>query len=423
MVLRIGNYIVKNKYDELFVSDEKNNLLVDKICAFLLALSPILQHYRGLFEDFGITVLLITCLWYFVRILLIIQQVKIPTLIVGLLIFQLYKSIIHGASFMGVAYAVVMIFIYISAANNLINLTFFLRVSCAIATLASILVLVQYICYYVLGFHLQMVPTTLLLPEADQWILGAQTGLAGITGRIGTLYRPSAFFLEPSHMFLYVFPHIFIMLLSPGKSKTKIKKGILLSIGVVLTTSGMGLLTVGFVWGLYFALASGKMNKLSLKNLLKPANFLLAGTFLVAAVIAIATIPTIRESFMRIIDTSNKGAVAGRTRLSTNLIKTLSFSEWIIGVTNTLEGIEFNMPGFLATVYKFGMLGVFLSYTVYVYGIVKCKNAYFWISVFVVIISFYSAQTHGTFYMMYYIFIILYGIKTDHINDRDIDNS
>lgn len=423
MVLRIGNCIIKNKYEELFALDEKNNLLVDKICAFFLALSPILQHYKGIFEDLGITVLLITCLWYFLKLLSIIHQVKIPAMIVGLLIFQFYKSVIHGVSFMGLAYAVVMIFIYITATNDLINLTFFLRTSCSIATLASILILVQYICYYVLGFHLQLVPTTLLLPEAEQWILGAQTGLAGITGRIGTLYRPSAFFLEPSHMFLYVFPHIFIMLLSPRKSKMKIRKGILLSMGVVLTTSGMGLLTVGFAWVLYFALSSGKMNKLSLKNLLKPQNFFLLGFFLVAAIFAITTIPTIQESFMRIIDTSNQGAVAGRTRLSTNLIKTLNFSEWVIGVTNTLEGIEFNMPGFLATVYKFGLIGVFLSYTVYVYGIVKCKNAYFWTSVFVVIISFYSAQTHGTFYMMYYIFIILYSIKADEVSGNGANNS
>ena len=80
-------------------------------------------------------------------------------------------------------------------------------------------------------------------------------------------------------------------------------------------------------------------------------------------------------------------------------------------------------PGFLATVYKFGLIGVFLSYTVYVYGIVKCKNAYFWTSVFVVIISFYSAQTHGTFYMMYYIFIILYSIKADEVSGNGANNS
>ena len=120
---------------------------------------------------------------------------------------------------------------------------------------------------------------------------------------------------------------------------------------------------------------------------------------------------SVRESFLRIVDSSNQGAIAGRTRLSSELIRTLSSSGWIVGITNTLEGIDFNMPGFLATIYKFGIIGVFLSYTVYVYGIFKCKNAFFWISVFVVIISFFSAHTHGTFYMMYYVFTILYGLK------------
>lgn len=417
MVIKIGNYTVQNKHEELFVAKEKYNLLADKICAFLLALSPILQHYRGILEDLGITVLLITCVWYCLRLFTVTLKIRIPFMIVGFLIFQIYKSVIHGTSFMGLAYAIVMIFIYIVAVNDLINLTFFLRVSCSIATLASMLILIQYVCYYLLGFHLQLVPTSLLLPEAEQWILGAQTGLAGITGRIGTLYRPSAFFLEPSHMFLYVFPHIFIMLLSPEKNKKKMRKAILLSLGVVLTTSGMGLLTVVFAWLLYFAMASGKMNKLSIKNILKRQNFLLVGIFMVVALFAITTVPTIRASFLRIVDFSNQGAIAGRTRLSSEFVRTLNASEWITGVTNTLEGIEFNMPGFLATVYKFGLIGVCLSYTVYAYGIFKCKNAFFWISLFVVIISFYSAQTHGTFYMMYYCFIILYGLKSNCLDN------
>lgn len=410
MVIKIGSHII-NKKHEIFISNEKKTLIEDEICAFLLALSPILQHYQGIFEDLGITVLLITCIWYCLKLFRVIRNIRIPTMILGLLIFQLYKSVIHGSSFMGMAYAFVMIFIYVVASTGLINLSFFMRASCSIATLASILILVQYACYYLLGFHLQLVPTKFLLSEAEQWILGAQTGLAGITGKIGTLYRPSAFFLEPSHMFLYVFPHIFIMLFTPVKNRAKMKKAILLSLGVVLTTSGMGLLTVVFAWMLYFGLASGSVNKLSIKNLFKRKNFILVGIFIAFAIFAIITIPSVRESFLRIVDSSNQGAIAGRTRLSSELIRTLSSSGWIVGITNTLEGIDFNMPGFLATIYKFGIIGVFLSYTVYVYGIFKCKNAFFWISVFVVIISFFCAHTHGTFYMMYYVFTILYGLK------------
>ena len=398
-------------YRALFESDRKNSTPMDRICAFFLAFTPIFQHYKGLLEDLGITVLLVTLVWFSLRFLSKIHRIRIPAVIGGLLIFQLYKSVIHGSSFMGLVYALVMVFLYIAAADDLINIGYFLRVSCGIATAASVLIVIQYFCYYLLGFHLQLVPTSLLLPEAEQWTLGAQTGLAGITGRIGTLYRPSAFFLEPSHMFLYVFPHIFIMLFSPGKSRWKLQKGILLSVGIVLTTSGMGLMTVAFAWAAFYALTSGKANKLSVKNLVKPKNFLILCIFAVAAVLAVIYVPTVRRSFMRIIDPSNSGAIAGRTRLSRQLITSLGLKGWLIGVTNTLEGIEFNMPGFSATVYKFGLIGVVLSYTTYVYGIAKCKNQYFWISVFAVVISFFSAQTHGTFYMMYYTFMILYGKK------------
>ena len=73
-----------------------------------------------------------------------------------------------------------------------------------VSMVASAALLLQYACFYVFGFHLQLVPTGLLLPSADQWVLGAQTGLAGITGKMRDFYRPSAFFLEPSHTYIYL---------------------------------------------------------------------------------------------------------------------------------------------------------------------------------------------------------------------------
>lgn len=220
MVIKIGSHII-NKKHEIFISNEKKTLIEDEICAFLLALSPILQHYQGIFEDLGITVLLITCIWYCLKLFRVIRNIRIPTMILGLLIFQLYKSVIHGSSFMGMAYAFVMIFIYVVASTGLINLSFFMRASCSIATLASILILVQYACYYLLGFHLQLVPTKFLLSEAEQWILGAQTGLAGITGKIGTLYRPSAFFFGTVAYVFVCIPTYFYYAFYSGEKQSK----------------------------------------------------------------------------------------------------------------------------------------------------------------------------------------------------------
>lgn len=403
-----------DEYSKLVFFGEKNCLFIDKCCAFFLALAPVLQHYRGIVEDAGITVLVLFFPWILLRLVfrsIYGQNLKISdvSIIFGLILFIVYRTFIHGVSIFNLIYNLMMIIYYVCAVTGNINIKYYIKYAGMIASLASYLIIIQYICYYILGFHLQLVPTSLLLPEAEQWILGAKTGLAGITGRIGSLYRPSAFFLEPSHMFLYLFPHIFIVLFSRNINKAKIKMAVLFSVGLLFTTSGMGIVTLAGAWGAYFAMTSGKTNKFNIKNILKPRNFILVLLGCIGIVVMFITVPFVRSSIMRFLDRSEAGAISGRTRLANNLISSLQGKNMILGVTNTLEGIEFNMSGFAATFYKFGVIGIILSYSVYIIGIIKLRRQYFWISLMIVLVSFFSAQTHGTFYMMYYVFILLEG--------------
>lgn len=402
------------EYSRLLSFGKENNLLPDKICAFLLAVTPLLQFFNGIVEDAGITIFVLMFPWIILRLVNKLIRSKAPKMseigiVAGLIIFFMYRTFIHGFNITNLIYNLVMVGYFIAAATGCINIKHYIRASAGIASLACVLIILQYFCFYILGFHLQLVPTSLLLPEAEQWVLGAKTGLAGITGQIGDLYRPSAFFLEPSHMFLYIFPHIFIVLFSPDINKKRIKMAVLFSVGLLFTTSGMGIVTLACAWGVHFALTSGKANRLHLKNLLKAKNFTILLVLLISAVVLFATVPFVRDSVMRFLDRSNRGAIAGRTRLANDLISKLRGSKLLFGVTNTLEGIDFNMSGFAATMYKFGIVGVVLSYSAYIIGVIKLKKHYFWISILIVVVSFFSAQTHGTFYMMYYVFIILEG--------------
>ncbi len=185
--------------------------------------------------------------------------------------------------------------------------------------------------------------------------------------------------------------------------------GVLFSLGIILCTSGMGIVITAGVWALYFSMSSGRQNKLKLKNIFKPNNAFFIVLFLVFGIALVFTVPFVRESIKRFVDTSNSGAIDGRIRLSNNLLKSLVGTKLLFGVTSSTAGISFNMPGFSATLYKFGIIGVVLAYWIYLYGVLKLKNAFFWISLTVVAVSFFSAQTHGTFYMIYYVFFILEG--------------
>lgn len=404
-----------NSYANLVHFGEENCIWPDKLCAFLLACSPILQHYKGIISDAGITILIVVFLWVVCRILIRSASVTSYSdktgfyMVLGLLVFFLYRAVIHDISAETIIYNIIMIVIFFAASQGYLNIKYFLYAAASISIVASICIIVQYVCFYILGFHLQLAPTSLFLPESSAWILEAQTGLAGVTGVIGSLYRPSAFFMEPSHLFLYVFPHLFIVLFSKELYKRRLFIAVLLTIGLVFSTSGMGIVTAVCAWMAYFILLSGKKRKITVKSIFKPRNIMLIIAGIVLIILLFMYVPFIHDSVMRFMDRSNNGAIAGRTRLANDLLSSLHGKNLLFGVTNTTEGITFNLSGFAATLYKFGIIGIILSYSTYVLGLIRLRRQYFFISLLIIGVSFFSAHTHGTFFMLYFVFILLEG--------------
>lgn len=398
------------EYARLFHLGEVNRNILDLLCASGLALCPILQYYIGPIDNMGISILIFVIPWVALRLIIkpMTRRGGAPV-VIGLIIFLLYRSIVHEVYVKNIIFNLALIVLYVAAVSGCVNVRQFLCVSAMIATLASVLVVIQTATFYLAHRHIQLAPTSLFVPEASAWILQAKTGIIGVTQRAGKLYRPSAFFMEPSHMFLYTFPHLCLMLLSPNINRSRIRRAVLLSSGIILCTSGMGIVVTLGVWGLYYGLSSGKLNQIRINNLLRPRNFLLLLLFIVTLIGAFVTVPVLRQSVLRFLDRSAAGAINGRTRLANNLLRSLEGKQLLIGVTNTIQGLGFNMSGFAATLYKFGLVGVILGFWTYVYGVIHLKNAWFWISLIVVVVSFFSAQTHGTFYMIYYVFFILEG--------------
>ena len=355
---------------------KKEGGCVDGFFSFLIAFSLILQHYKG-----------------------------------PLVLFSLYKAFIHEVNFMGIAQAIVIVIYYFAISEGVINLKSVFKSASRIAQVASILIIVQYVCHYIFGFHLKLVPVSLLLPESSQWIAGAETGQVGINGIRSELYRPSAFFLEPSHMFLYVFPILFVFLLSPNIDNWRRKIAILLTVGLFLTTSGMGIGVSCFAWILYLGFNSGKLNNIKLKNVFRIKNLIMLITFCIVFIVLCFTVPFFRDSIVRIFvgESGGSNAIEGRTAQGFNLIANLTGVKLLIGVTSTTVGIQFNMAGFVATLYKFGIIGTFLSYAFYVKNAICQKVPYKWIAVVIVFVSFFSAHTHGIFYMLYYVIILMMG--------------
>ena len=392
---------------------KKEGGCVDGFFSFLIAFSLILQHYKGFLGNAGISVLVLGLPYIVLGLLAKLQNEKISVekIIFPLVLFSLYKAFIHEVNFMGIAQAIVIVIYYFAISEGVINLKSVFKSASRIAQVASILIIVQYVCHYIFGFHLKLVPVSLLLPESSQWIAGAETGQVGINGIRSELYRPSAFFLEPSHMFLYVFPILFVFLLSPNIDNWRRKIAILLTVGLFLTTSGMGIGVSCFAWILYLGFNSGKLNNIKLKNVFRIKNLIMLITFCIVFIVLCFTVPFFRDSIVRIFvgESGGSNAIEGRTAQGFNLIANLTGVKLLIGVTSTTVGIQFNMAGFVATLYKFGIIGTFLSYAFYVKNAICQKVPYKWIAVVIVFVSFFSAHTHGIFYMLYYVIILMMG--------------
>lgn len=189
------------------------------------------------------------------------------------------------------------------------------------------------------------------------------------------------------------------------------KIAILLTVGLFLTTSGMGIGVSCFAWVLYLGFNSGKLNNIKLKNVFRIKNLIMLITFCVVFIVLCFTVPFFRDSIVRIFvgESGGSNAIEGRTAQGFNLIANLTGMKLLIGVTSTTAGIQFNMAGFVATLYKFGIIGTFLSYAFYVKNAICQKVPYKWIAAVIVFVSFFSAHTHGIFYMLYYVIILMMG--------------
>ena len=399
--------------------------IADYICAVLLALCYLLQHYVSLLYNAAITSMVLMSIYLIIRMIMDVSSIKLSNFcfVMVMLIYQAFRIVNHGTTLTEFGQSGVFMIFMLALALGKINVGFFVSACRVICLVASCLLILQYIFFYVFGVHLQLVITSLLIPAADQWILGAQTGLAGITGRIGNFYRPSAFFLEPAHVYLYMFPHIILILFDSKIDRKALLMAALISCGVVLSTSGMGIAAVMGIWSLFLLLRNEEDGSFSLKNVLRKRNLLLLLALLVVFALSVMFVPFIGRAVRRIFVPGNTGstAITGRVRAALELISTLTPLQWFFGVADNTHGITFHIPGVLDILYRHGIIGLILSYEFYVKCLWKLRFSYKFVAAVILVTSFFSAHTHSTVGMLYYVLILFNGLqKLESIRSYDV---
>lgn len=394
----------------------ENRSRIDMICAFLLAISPILQHYIGLYENAGFTAYLIISPFVFKKMITKVNRSNTYKKItykqcfyamIPIILFEIYTIFNRSITVSHLLYGGFMALLFLALALGCINISYVIRSATLIANAAGIVVFAQCITFYLFHFEFRPIIFSLLHADSSNWLHTTTTG--------GGLYRPEAFFMEPSHMFLYIFPIICLLLLLPNMNKTRMKNAIFLSIAMVLCTSGMGICVTAGLWGLYFTVFRRNRKEktvLDMRKLFSLRSLTYAGVFLVLLLIAYISVDSIRGTVNRIfVNEDGSTAIDGRVRRASNLVKNLKGRSLIMGMSNdVLVGdLDMNLSGYHATIYKRGLIGIFLTYFYYGQGLFKLKNAYFWLTAIILVISFFTAHTHGTFFMMYYAFFLING--------------
>lgn len=394
---------------------------LDWLCVFLLVMCPILQNYRGPVVDARATVLVVFAPYILARFWMKNQVNWL--LILPVLCFGLYKIIDGGTSVNEIGREGLMCLYLLAAASGIIDTKKFFRIMIAVASAASVLILVQYFCYYVCGFHLQLVPTSLFLSKSEQWVGMAQTGKISITGKTMKMYRPSSFFLEPAHMALFCTPAVLYLLLTPGMTKLRAALAMLISVGVMASTSGLGIMLCLGLWFLYFALYFGEngaseltIGKLKLRGIsfrgvtLRPVNLLLIGALLVAVVLMYLFVDVFQSSINRMFFSGDGyNAISGRTHAGAYAVAKLKGWDLILGKLNPGSEADWYMSAFHGTIYDYGLVGMVLSYIFYVVSALTLKRQHRWMVLAILGLSFFSVHTHGSAYLLYFCIILMAG--------------
>jgi hypothetical protein len=175
-------------------------------------------------------------------------------------------------------------------------------------------------------------------------------------------YRPSSFLPEPSSATYFMVPYLCYSLFSVESKRDKwcFQKALLISLGILCTTSGQGLLILIVCWSIWIILAIWKSTSLSLKRLVI---FLLFGLIALSQIDLNFTIDRITtEDRMNAIDARSEGY---------DLIKTIPIGELIYGKGFGNYDEEVFFSSFASIIFCTGIINLILVVIMYFHFFVK----------------------------------------------------
>ena len=348
---------------------------------FLLALLPIIQPIKT-FLPITWSMLVLVLMVPYIIVKLFKTRVKVQsTAIVA--VYSLFRIFNHSTSASELLTMLFLIALVIALRSDIINFEKFYYFVIMISFFASLLIIIQTLCHYVLGLHLTILSPMLL--RTHEMELSYYTQLT--TGMQGVLYRPSAFFIEPSAFSFYALPALFL-LVNGNDQQNKRKRYIAytISAGVLLSTSGIGLLYVVICWAFY-------MYREAVSNKKNTAKYIIILITAIACfAIAVIYIPILNQTFMRIFSSSDNSysAITGRVGSGQYYYSLLSQREKIWGAGKSVEEYKMYLSGMYSIIMSDGIIGYILFLLIFVLLAFSLKNYFSMLSLIFAFSSIFS---------------------------------
>lgn len=226
----------------------------------------------------------------------------------------------------------------------------------AIATIATALLLLQVCTHYIFGGHIQMIPTSFLTQEQfESYDTVIRTGFSTNS----TYYRPSAFFLEPSHYVQFTTVSFLSALYPDGRNRPKLKKAIFYTVGIIATISSTGLALLIVFWALWILFSETG------SRLPKVMKALIVVLMVVFVFLVVASSNSVLGVYMQRIFPSNLMNLItnqGGRFWAARYLDSFTNTEWLIGKGIGTEPSGF-YTGYVRIVYRMGVIG-FIAYVI-----------------------------------------------------------
>lgn len=307
--------------------------------------------------------------------------------------FFLYVSyVMFKSDSINIMLQIAIIIHFLAITNGIIRTDLLKKYLLNVSIAASLITIVQLFTHYLLGGHIPCIYFPGIMDSMkEQYFSAIYSGV----GRWGGMYRPCSFFLEPAHMAQYSFIGLLISLFDTSINKKK--KKYIITIGIIATSSGIGILSCALCWGLWAFIT--KVKGTILEKIVELVKYSFIGG---VVFVILLQIPYFQNALTRMTvqETGEYNAVDGRLFFWDRYIGEAHTDDLMFGFgSEALPDVFFT--GMMTVIYAYGYIGAFLFYSSLTLLILCMKNTVSRLIVLIYLCLTFSSDVVGFIWIIY----------------------